>query len=119
MKKMFFLLLALLAAPVLAGASGGGTAHMELIDFTKTIYGYLGVGLFVAAYMLVPLENIIHLRKSKPVLLAAGFIWVLVALAYLGVGDTHTAHEAIKDSLLEYAELFLFLLVAMTYINSM
>jgi Na+/H+ antiporter NhaD/arsenite permease-like protein len=113
------LLFALLAVPVLAGASGGVESHPEIIDLTKTIYGYLGIGLFVAAYMLVPLENIIHLRKSKPVLLAAGFIWVLVALAYLGIGDTHTAHEAIKDSLLEYAELFLFLLAAMTYINSM
>jgi Na+/H+ antiporter NhaD/arsenite permease-like protein len=119
MKKLFFALLALLAAPVLVWASGGETGHSELIDFTKTTYGYLGIALFVAAYALVPLENTIHLRKSKPVLLAAGFIWVLVALAYLGVGDTHTAHEAIKDSLLEYAELFLFLLVAMTYINSM
>ncbi|WP_300459022.1 sodium:proton antiporter NhaD [Desulfobacula sp.] len=119
MKKILLLLPALLVAPVLAWASGGGTGHPELIDLTKTIYGYLGIGLFVAAYMLVPLENTIHLRKSKPVLLAAGIIWVLVALAYMSIGDTHTAHEAIKDSLLEYAELFLFLLVAMTYINSM
>ncbi|MCP4114051.1 MAG: PAS domain-containing protein [Desulfobacteraceae bacterium] len=119
MKKMLFLLLALLFAPVLAWASGGGTGHAELIDFTKTVYGYLGVGLFVCAYALVPLENNIHLRKSKPVLIAAGFIWLLVALAYLKVGDTHTAHEAIQHSLLEYAELFLFLLAAMTYINAM
>lgn len=119
MKKLFFALLALLAAPVLVWASGGETGHSELIDFTKTTYGYLGIGLFVAAYALVPLENTIHLRKSKPVLLAAGFIWVLVAFAYMKIGDTHTAHEAIKHSLLEYAELFLFLLAAMTYINSM
>ncbi|SDT83809.1 sodium:proton antiporter NhaD [Desulfobacula phenolica] len=119
MKKLFLALLALLAAPVLVWASGGDTGHSELIDFTKTTYGYLGIGLFVAAYALVPLENTIHLRKSKPVLLAAGFIWVLVAFAYMSVGDTHTAHVAIKESLLEYAELFLFLLAAMTYINSM
>ncbi len=52
-------------------------------------------------------------------MLAAGLIWVLVAIAYLRIGDTHTAHEAIKHSLLEYAELFLFLLAAMTYINAM
>ncbi len=118
MKKSVLLCLALLIAPVLVWASGGEAVHSTM-DLTKTIYGYLGVGLFVAAYALVPLENTIHLRKSKPVLLAAGFIWVLVALAYLNIGDTHTAHEAIKDSLLEYAELFLFLLSAMTYINAM
>ncbi len=120
MKKLLFLSLALLLAPVLAWASGGGgTVQAELMDFTKTIYGYLGVGLFVCAYSLVPLENNIHLRKSKPVLIAAGFIWILVALAYLKVGDTTTAHQAIQHSLLEYAELFLFLLAAMTYINAM
>lgn len=89
------------------------------VDFTGTVYGYLGVLLFVLAYILVPLENVIHLRKSKPVLLAAGLIWILVAVAYLGEGDTHTAHEAIRACLLEYAELFLFLLAAMTYINAM
>ena len=50
---------------------------------------------------------------------AAGIVWVLLAIAYIRIGDTHTAHEAIKHSLLEYAELFLFLLAAMTYINAM
>ena len=89
------------------------------IDLTASIYGYLGVIIFVGAYALVPLENSIHLRKSKPVLFAAGAIWLLVAMAYAAIGDVHTAHDAIKESLLEYAELFLFLLAAMTYINAM
>ena len=43
------------------------------------------------------MENNIHLRKSKPVLFAAGIIWVLLAVAYIQIGDTHTAHEAIKQ----------------------
>lgn len=56
------------------------------------------------AYTIVPFENKFHLRKSKPVILAAGLIWILVALVYAGIGDVHSAHEAIRDSLLEYAE---------------
>ncbi|MBI9090973.1 MAG: sodium:proton antiporter NhaD [Desulfobacterium sp.] len=111
------LLSLLLLLPAVAVAGGGATA--AVVDFTSTLYGYLGVIIFVGAYSLVPLENNIHLRKSKPVLFAAGAIWVLVSLAYAGVGDMHTAHDAIKHSLLEYAELFLFLLAAMTYINAM
>jgi Na+/H+ antiporter NhaD/arsenite permease-like protein len=103
---------------MLAWASGGHEAAAEP-HLTGTIYGYLGIIVFVLAYSLVPLENAIHLRKSKPVLLAAGIIWVLLSVAYIRIGDTHTAHEAIKHSLLEYAELFLFLLAAMTYINAM
>jgi len=37
-------------------------------------YGYLGILVFFLAYVLVPLENYTHLRKSKPVMLAAGLI---------------------------------------------
>jgi len=118
--KFFMTLLILLLTPAAVLASGGGQeAAGAVVDFTQSVYGYLGIAMFVLAYCLVPFEEVIHLRKSKPVILAAGVIWVLVALAYAGVGDTHTAHEAIKHGLLEYAELFLFLLVAMTYINSL
>ena len=116
--RRFFWLLTILLMPVIAWAEGGHGAAVSA-DLTGTAYGYLGIIIFVLAYALVPLENSIHLRKSKPVLLAAGLIWVLLSIAYIRIGDTHTAHEAIKDSLLEYAELFLFLLAAMTYINAM
>jgi len=118
MKPILIALGGLLALPALAWASGGSAAG-ETLNMTGTFYGILAVGLFVAAYALVPLENTIHLRKSKPVLVAAGVIWVLVALAYIQAGDHYAAHAAIQHSLLEYAELFLFLLVAMTYINAL
>lgn len=52
-------------------------------------------------------------------MLAAGLIWVFVSVAYKSSGDMHTANDVIKRCLLEYGELFLFLLSAMTYINSL
>jgi len=116
--RYFGFLLTLILMPAAAwgaDAHGGHTAP----DLTHTIYGQLAVLLFVVGYALVPLENNIHLRKSKPVLLAAGFIWILVALALKGVGAPDLAHAAIAHSMLEYAELFLFLLAAMTYINAL
>ena len=67
----------------------------------------------------MPLENRLEMRKSKPVLIAAGLIWVLVALAWAGTGQTHRAEDAILHGLTEYVELFLFLLPAMTYINAL
>jgi hypothetical protein len=109
---------ALLAVPCLAWAESGHQA-VAASAMAGTFWGITALVLFVLAYSLVPLENTIHLRKSKPVLFAAGIIWVLVAVAYARVGDTHTAHVALQHSLLEYAELFLFLLAAMTYINAM
>jgi PAS domain S-box-containing protein len=116
---MLVVLTLALLAPLAAWAGGGGQDTQTIVDLTRTVYGYLGIIVFILAYSLVPLENNIHLRKSKPVLFAAGVIWVLLAIAYVKLGDTHTAHEAIRHSLLEYAELFLFLLAAMTYINAM
>ncbi len=89
------------------------------MDLTTHWAGYLAIVIFVAAYTLVILEENIHLKKSKPVLVAAGFIWLLVALAYSWAGDTHTAEELVRHNILEFAELFLFLLAAMTYINTM
>ena len=89
------------------------------MDLTAHWAGLLAVVIFIAAYSLVILEENIHLRKSKPVIVAAGFIWMLVAIAYTAMGDTHTAEELVRHNLLEFAELFLFLLAAMTFINTM
>ena len=77
------------------------------------------VVVFVIAYALIISEEVIHLRKSKPIIVAAGIIWVLVAATYIQLGDPHTAEVLVRHNLLEFAELFLFLLAAMTFINTM
>ena len=57
-------------------------------------------------------EEFTHLRKSKPVVLAAGLIWVLIAYFYTGHGgDPHVVADAVHHNIMEFAELFLFLLV--------
>ena len=76
------------------------------------------LAVFVAAYVLVIAEEFTHLRKSKPVMLAAGLIWVLV-----GIAATRTegldAEALLEHNLTEYAALLLFLLAAMTYVNTL
>ena len=81
--------------------------------------GFAALAIFLIAYVFVMLEEFTHLRKSKPVILAAGIMWALVAWQYIEHGQPHLAEEAIRHNILEYAELLLFLLVAMTYINAM
>ncbi len=115
MKQLLFILLAMLA-PSIAFAS---EATHQTIDLTSHWIGYAAIAIFVLAYTLVILEEQLHLRKSKPVLLAAGLIWVLIAWYYGSHGMPHAAEVAIRHNFLEYAELFFFLLVAMTYINAM
>jgi NhaD family Na+/H+ antiporter len=102
------------SAPVLA--TGAAAA-----DLAGHWVGPAAIAIFVAAYLLVMAEEYTHLRKSKPVILAAGLIWALIALVAptLPGGDSHSVEMAIRNNLEEYAELMLFLLVAMTYINAM
>lgn len=89
------------------------------VDFTSSHYGTLALLIFIIAYLLVVSEEFLHLRKSKPVLVAAGLIWIIVAVAYQINGQPDFAEHALRANLLEYAELLLFLLSAMTYINTM
>jgi Na+/H+ antiporter NhaD/arsenite permease-like protein len=98
-------------------ALAAGESH--LLDLTATSYGLAALAIFVLAYLLVMGEEFLHLRKSKPVMVAAGIIWILIALAYAAHGDTRTAGQAVRHNILEYGELFLFLLAAMTYINTL
>lgn len=108
------LLLLMPAIPAAASVTAG-----EVQNLTGTGMGILALVLFVAAYGLVIMEEKLHLRKSKPVIVAAGIIWVLVAISYQALGRPDHAHSAIMHNLTEYAELFLFLLAAMTYINAL
>lgn len=81
--------------------------------------GFAALGIFVFAYLLVAIEEYTHLRKAKPMITAAGISWMLVAIAYLQQPDPEVVGEAVRDFMLEFIELFLFLLVAMTYVNAM
>jgi NhaD family Na+/H+ antiporter len=107
--------LLLLLAPLSAFAAMNGT----LPALTDHWVGFTAITIFVIAYLLVMGEEFTHLRKSKPVILAAGLIWAAIAVAYGELGFSVEAENAVRHNLLEYAELMLFLLVAMTYINAM
>lgn len=89
------------------------------MSFTDHWIGYTAFAVFLAAYILVIVEENLHLRKSKPVMVAAGVIWMLTAIAYASQQQSHLVAELLRHNLLEYAELMLFLLSAMTFINTM
>src|SRR5262249_40387035 len=50
---------------------------------------------------------------------AAGIIWVFLAAVYTRLGLSEALEGALRHVFLEYAELLLFLLVAMTYVNAL
>jgi len=113
--RALLLTLLCLFAPLTAFAA----EETPQIDLAHSWVGYVTLALFALAYVLVVLEEWSGMRKSIPVMVAALLIWVLIGVIYAQHGDHHFVAHTIRESLLEYAELFLFLLVAMTYINSL
>jgi Na+/H+ antiporter NhaD/arsenite permease-like protein len=105
--------LLLVSAAAIAQAE---TAQLNLLTHWA---GISALVFFVIAYALVIFEETIHLKKSKPMMVAAGVIWVLAAITYNGLGQGELIEEMVRHGLLEFVELFLFLLAAMTYINTM
>ena len=89
------------------------------LDLTYHWAGFSALVVFVIAYAFVMAEEFTHLRKSKPVVLAAGLIWGMIAIAYSNTPHYEMVEHEIRHSFLEYTELAFFLLVAMTYINAL
>lgn len=92
---------------------------MHDLDLTGHWAGLLSLVIFVLAYVMVVFEEATHMRKSKPVMLAAGLIWALIGIAYALAGQPEAAHDHATLIIEEYGELFLFLIVAITYVNTL
>jgi Na+/H+ antiporter NhaD/arsenite permease-like protein len=89
------------------------------VDLTSHWVGITAIGVFGLSYALVIAEEFTHLRKSVPVIFGAGIIWAIIAQQYAGGSLNHDVEHAVETFLVEFGELFLFLLAAMTYVNSM
>ena len=50
------------------------------LNATNSVFGIIALTVFIIAYLLVILEEITDLKKSKPILLASGIIWIIVAV---------------------------------------
>jgi len=117
--RLLLVLAGLLLLPELALAEVYEEDFKNL-GLTGTERGIYTVLIFIIAYGFVMAEEFTGMRKSKPVILAAGIIWGHAAILAADKGVTvEQLHEAFEYNLAEFAALMLFLLVAMTYINAM
>ena len=112
MRLILAFIFIMISPPLLASSA-------DTFDLTSSPWGYFALFIFVTAYILVMAEEKLGMRKSKPVLVGAGIIWSVIGWYYAQHGMSDIAEQAFRHNLLEYAELLLFLLVAMTYINAM
>ncbi len=103
----------LLAFALNAFASGG--EHL-----TTSWVGILSLIIFVVGYYIIATEENYHINKAKPALFMGTFIFMLIGFYYAinGMDQAPLAHEVDK-LILEISEIFFFLMVAMTYIETL
>ena len=119
MKSVLLLITSLFfSSTVFAGESSGAGAAVTF-DLTHHIVGYLSILFTVLAYVSAMAEDVIELRKSKPMVMGAAIIWFTICIYYALHGQAKLAAVAFESNLLAYIELLLFILVSMTYLNAM
>ncbi len=108
---------ALLAPDAVASTSTQSGQVLSGLTDPRAIFCLI---VFLLSYTLVIAEEQTHLRKSKPVMLGAGIIWLTIAYAAPDYGIEHEQlRGAIFHDLEEYGSLLLFLMAAMTYISAL
>ncbi|MED7789234.1 sodium:proton antiporter NhaD [Francisella sp. 19X1-34] len=120
MFRKLILALPIIMLPLLTFASDSeSTLNAVSVNATSHPLAIAAVVVFILAYLLVMTEDFTKLNKSKPVIVAAGVIWILVAIVGESIGADNIVHSNFNHIMTEYGELLLFLLVAMAYINLM
>ena len=90
------------------------------VNLATTWVGWLSLAIFVIAYYFIATEEKYEINKSKPALFAGTFMFMLIGIYYAINGmDPDPLHHELEHLILEISEIFFFLLVAMTYIETL
>jgi Na+/H+ antiporter NhaD/arsenite permease-like protein len=92
---------------------------VDHLNLTTHWAGIAALACFVVAYGIAMAEERLQVRKSVPVLVGALAIWILVSAAFAQNGEAEAAAELARHTLLDFAELLLFLIPAMTFVNTL
>jgi len=94
--------------------------EMHGIDLTTSWVGILALAVFVIGYYFIATEEKYEINKAKPALFAGTSMFMLIGLYYAFNGmDPKPLHHEMKLLIEEIAEIFFFLFVAMTYIETL
>lgn len=111
--------LALLLISLLPSVALAAEEAVKPLDLTQSWAGYAALVIFTIAYLFAMIEEVTELKKSKPMVFSASIIWICIAIVYANQGMSEQAGLVFRSSLEAYAELFLFIMVSMTYLNAM
>jgi Na+/H+ antiporter NhaD/arsenite permease-like protein len=92
----------------------------NLPDLTSTWVGIADLLIFIVAYILIATEEKYEINKAKPALFAGTFMFMMIGIYYsINHLDPEPLHEEMGKLILEIAEIYFFLFVAMTYIETL
>jgi len=90
------------------------------MNLTHTWVGWVVLAIFVVGYVLIATEERWELNKAKPALFIGTFSFMLIGIYYFVNNlEIDPLHHQLKELIEEIAEIFFFLYVAMTYIESL
>ena len=90
------------------------------INLATTWVGWASLAVFVIAYYFIATEEKYEINKAKPALFAGTFMFMLVGVYYAINGlNPDPLHDELERLILEISEIFFFLLVAMTFIETL
>ena len=93
---------------------------MHGLDLTHTWVGWLSLAIFVIAYYLIATEEHYEINKAKPALFAGTSMFMVIGIYYAINGlNPDPLHEEMVKLVEEIAEIYFFLFVAMTYIETL
>ena len=93
---------------------------MHGLDLTHTWAGWLALAIFVVAYYLIATEEQYEINKAKPALFAGTSMFMVIGIYYALNGlNPDPLHEEMVKLVEEIAEIYFFLFVAMTYIETL
>jgi len=94
--------------------------HETIIDLTTTWIGIVSFAIFIIGYYFIAAEEKYHINKAKPALFTGAFMFMLIGVYYSINGmDPEPLHHEMEVLILEIAEIYFFLLVAMTFIETL
>ncbi|MFT5836319.1 MAG: Na+/H+ antiporter NhaD/arsenite permease-like protein [Sulfurimonas sp.] len=95
-----------------------GGAHA--VDLAVEPFGWLLLAIFIVGYYFIAAEEKYHINKAKPALFTGTFMFMLLGGYYAVNGLDFSAFDIeIAHLILEIAEIFFFLFVAMTFIEAL
>lgn len=112
------ILLLLLTLTLSLFASGDAAAAHA--DLTTSWVGIVSFAIFIIGYYFIATEERYEVNKAKPALFTGTFIFMLIGIYYTIHGlDVNPLHDEMERLILEIAEIYFFLFVAMTYIETL